>query len=81
MHKWQDGANFEDLARTYSQCPTARQGGHLGEFGPGHMAQELEPVFLKGEIGSLYGPVATAHGFHLVEVLARKETDECVGDS
>ena len=39
------------------------------------MAQELEPVFLNGEIGSLYGPVATAQGFHLVEVLARKETN------
>ncbi|WP_182869874.1 peptidylprolyl isomerase [Rhodopirellula sp. JC639] len=73
MLKWQQGASFEELARAYSECPTARQGGSLGAFGPGHMAPELEPVFIEGDIGSLYGPVATAHGYHLVEVIARED--------
>ncbi len=74
MQRWQSGEDFAELARLYSQCPTASQGGFLGEFGPGHMAPELEPVFLEGEIGTLYGPVATARGLHLVEVLKRTET-------
>ncbi len=73
MVKWQQGEDFEGLARDYSQCPTARQGGSLGEFGPGHMAPELEPVFLDGDIGSVYGPVATSNGYHLVEVIARTD--------
>ncbi|QDV42193.1 Peptidyl-prolyl cis-trans isomerase C [Stieleria neptunia] len=73
MVKWQQGANFEELARAYSECPTARQGGSLGEFGPGHMAPELEPVFLQGDVGDVYGPVATANGYHLVEVLERTD--------
>lgn len=73
MEKWQQGASFDELARAYSECPTGREGGSLGEFGPGHMAPELEPVFLEGETGSVYGPVATANGFHLVEVIARKD--------
>lgn len=73
MGKWQQGANFEELARVYSQCPTGRQGGNLGEFGPGHMAPELDTVFLSGEIGSVYGPVATAQGYHLVEIVDRKD--------
>lgn len=73
MAKWQQGADFTELARLYSQCPTAGQGGLLGEFGPGHMAPELDPVFLGGEIGGVYGPVATAHGYHIIEVLDRKD--------
>lgn len=73
MEKWQQGAAFEDLARQYSQCPTGRQGGSLGEFGPGHMPPELDPVFLEGDIGGVYGPVATANGYHLVEVIERTE--------
>ncbi|QEG01468.1 Foldase protein PrsA 2 precursor [Stieleria maiorica] len=73
MTQWQQGASFDQLAQTYSECPTARQGGSLGEFGPGHMAPELEPVFIEGDIGSVYGPVATAHGYHLVEVTGRKD--------
>ena len=73
MRKWQDGASFEELARLYSQCPTAAQGGFLGEFGPGQMAPELDPVFFNGDIGSVYGPVTTAHGVHLIELLERNE--------
>ena len=74
MQKWQNGAEFADLAATYSDCPTSRQGGHLGEFGPGHMPAELDPVFLQGDIGCVYGPVETERGFHLLEVIKRMET-------
>ncbi|MCO8120425.1 peptidylprolyl isomerase [Stieleria sp. TO1_6] len=73
MQFWQDGQPFEQLATTYSQCPTAIQGGDLGEFGPGHMPPELDAVFLGGDVGSVYGPVASARGFHLIEILGRTE--------
>jgi peptidyl-prolyl cis-trans isomerase C len=73
IQKWQDGESFEDLARSYSRCPTGRYGGNLGEFGLGHMPQEKDEVFLKGEIGTVYGPVATSNGHHLIEVIARSE--------
>ena len=73
IDQWQAGRSFDALARTYSQCPTGRQGGNLGEFGPGHMPPELDEVFLRGQLGTLYGPIATSHGFHLVEVISRSE--------
>lgn len=71
--KWQDGESFEDLACSYSQCPTAKYGGSLGEFGPGHMPSEMDEVFMKGEIGTVYGPVVTPNGHHLIEVISRSE--------
>lgn len=69
----QNGEAFEDLARSYSQCPTAIQGGSLGSFGPGHMPEELDPIFIEGEIGAIYGPVASTRGHHLIEVLSRSQ--------
>ena len=73
IDKLSHGRSFEELAQQYSQCPTARQGGNLGEFGPGHMP-ELDPVFTEGEIGALYGPVESSHGFHIIQVTARRES-------
>jgi peptidyl-prolyl cis-trans isomerase C len=73
IEKWQAGESFEELAQAYSQCPTGRYGGKLGEFGPGQMPPELDEVFLHGQLGTLYGPIATSRGYHLVEVISRSE--------
>ncbi len=34
-----DGKEFADVAREYSSCPSGKQGGELGEFGPGAMVK------------------------------------------
>lgn len=36
------GKQFEDLAREYSICPSAKKGGLLGWFGRGQMVRESE---------------------------------------
>ena len=69
----QDGAAFADLARQHSQCPSGRQGGELGEFGPGQMVPEFDQVVFSAPVGEVQGPVKTQFGYHLVEVTRRDD--------
>ncbi len=66
------GASFAEVAERHSQCPSGRNGGDLGRFGPGQMVPEFdEAVFRGGDVGELQGPIQTQFGFHLLEVTAR----------
>ena len=65
------GADFADLAKKHSQCPSGKQGGALGEFGPGQMVREFDEVVFKGEVGKVHGPVKTEFGYHLIEITKR----------
>ena len=66
-----DGADFADLASQFSQCPSGRSGGDLGEFSPGQMVKEFNDVCFNDEVGVVHGPVKTQFGYHLIEVTAR----------
>lgn len=66
------GADFADIAKQHSKCPSGRQGGDLGEFGPGQMVKEFDQVVFNADVGTLQGPVKTQFGYHLLEVTSRK---------
>ncbi len=65
------GADFADMAREHSQCPSGEHGGDLGEFGPGEMVPEFDQVVFKNEVGVVHGPIQTQFGYHLVEITSR----------
>ena len=65
------GADFADVARQQSSCPSGRQGGELGTFGPGQMVKEFDEVVFSGELNTVLGPVQTQFGYHLLEVTER----------
>ena len=65
------GADFADMARQHSSCPSGRQGGELGTFGPGQMVKEFDDVVFSGELNTVLGPVQTQFGYHLLEVTER----------
>ena len=67
------GADFADVAKEHSQCPSGKEGGDLGEFGPGKMVKEFDQVVFSAEIGTVQGPVQTQFGYHLIEVTSRTE--------
>lgn len=67
------GADFADLARQHSSCPSGRRGGDLGEFAPGMMVPEFDKVVFSAPVGEVQGPVKTQFGYHLVEVTARTD--------
>ena len=67
------GADFADVAKEHSKCPSGRTGGDLGEFSPGQMVKEFDEVVFSGDVGKVLGPVKTDFGFHLIEVTSRTE--------
>ena len=67
------GSDFADLARSHSKCPSGKQGGDLGEFGPGQMVKEFDDVVFSAEIGKAHGPVKTQFGYHLIEITSRTD--------
>lgn len=67
------GASFSDVAKQHSSCPSSRQGGDLGEFGPGQMVPEFDAVVFSGEVNKVHGPVKTQFGYHLLEVTERND--------
>lgn len=62
------GADFATLAKKHSTCPSSKQGGSLGEFGPGEMVPAFDKVVFSAEINKVQGPVKTQFGYHLIEV-------------
>ncbi len=73
IQKLKNGGDFEDLARRYSDDPSAVKGGDLGEFSRGDMLKEFEEATFKLEEGKFSDLVQTKLGFHIIKL------DEKVG--
>jgi|TARA_B110000483_G_scaffold236517_1_gene309780 peptidyl-prolyl cis-trans isomerase C len=67
----EQGADFAEIAKQHSSCPSGKNGGELGEFGPGQMVREFDEVVFSADINQVQGPVKTQFGFHLLEVTNR----------
>ena len=68
-----DGADFGDIAREHSSCPSSARGGDLGSFGPGQMVPEFDKVVFSADVNTVQGPVQTQFGYHLLEVTSRTD--------
>ncbi|HLS50718.1 MAG TPA: peptidylprolyl isomerase [Burkholderiaceae bacterium] len=65
------GADFADIARQHSSCPSSQQGGNLGTFSQGQMVPEFDEVVFSAPLNTVQGPVKTQFGYHLLEVTDR----------
>jgi peptidyl-prolyl cis-trans isomerase C len=65
------GAEFGEIAKQHSSCPSSKNGGELGEFGPGQMVKEFDEVVFSADLNTVQGPVKTQFGYHLLEVTSR----------
>lgn len=63
----QQGSDFAELARQHSDCPSGREGGDLGMFGPGQMVPEFEKATFAMAIGDTSDVVETAFGYHIIQ--------------
>ncbi|MEW6131731.1 MAG: peptidylprolyl isomerase [Pseudomonadota bacterium] len=72
----QGGEKFEDLARQFSEdAGNAAKGGDLGWVNPGDTVPEFERAMNALQPGQLSGIVQTPFGWHLIQVLERRQQD------
>ena len=64
---------FAELARSFSDCASAADGGRLGQLGPGETTPPFEAALQCLAPGDISTPVETAYGFHLIRLLQRGE--------
>jgi peptidyl-prolyl cis-trans isomerase SurA len=62
------GEKFEDVAKKYSDGPTASQGGDLGDFERGKLAKQLEDRVFSLKPDELTEPIRTKQGFVILKV-------------
>lgn len=78
--KLDSGADFAELAKEYStDTSNAEDGGELGFFTVGTKVKEFEDAAYSLEVGQISDPVETDFGFHIIEVLEKKETEDEIG--
>ena len=68
-------ATFEELAKLYSNDGSAAKGGDLGFIYPGDTVPEFERAMNALKVGEVSAPIETQFGYHLIQVLERKNQD------
>ncbi len=69
LRKLREGADFETVAKQYSEDPSTREkGGDLGWFRSGSMVREFDQVAFMLRPGEISNIVETSFGFHIIKV-------------
>ena len=66
---------FEDMAKKYSDDSSAANGGDLGWLSPGETVPEFEHAMDALKPGEISQPIKTQFGYHLIQVLERRQKD------
>ena len=73
LKQLKDGADFAELAKSNSACPSAPQGGDLGLFPRGQTTPAFENAAFDLEIGQISNIVETEYGYHIIKVTEHKD--------
>ncbi|HEX4326908.1 MAG TPA: peptidylprolyl isomerase [Burkholderiales bacterium] len=68
-------ADFAELARLYSNDGSRDKGGDLGWIYPGDTVPEFEKAMSELKVGEISQPVQSQFGWHLIQVLERRNAD------
>ncbi len=71
----ENGADFAELAKLHSDDLSASKGGDLGWLSPGDTVPEFERTMDSLRPGELSEPIQTPFGWHLIQVLERRDQD------
>jgi peptidyl-prolyl cis-trans isomerase SurA len=66
------GTSFEDVAKRYSDGPSAAQGGDLGAFKRGALAKELEDKTFAMKAGDVTDVIRTKQGYVILKVTSHQ---------
>ncbi len=72
------GADFAEQARLHSEDGSAVQGGDLNWLSPGETVPEFEKAMDALKVGQVSNLVQSGFGWHLIQVLERRNTDVSV---
>jgi parvulin-like peptidyl-prolyl isomerase len=68
------GADFAELAKKYSDCPSSEKGGDIGYFPrKGAVVEPFAQVAFSLVPGQVSEPVKTEFGYHIIKVTDKKE--------
>ncbi|GGY64614.1 SurA N-terminal domain-containing protein [Marinobacter zhanjiangensis] len=76
QQRLEEGADFADLAREFSDDPlSAEQGGDLGYLMEGDLGGDYDEALFSLEEGGVAGPVETDYGTHFIKLLDIRQGD------
>jgi peptidyl-prolyl cis-trans isomerase SurA len=70
-----NGVEFDRLAKIHSDDTSASKGGDLGWLNPGETVPEFERAMNALKPGELSEPVRSSFGWHLIQVMERRDKD------
>ena len=71
-----DGDDFAEMAKRFSDGSTAKQGGYLGTYKRGELSKELEDAVFKMKRNEVTGILDTKQGFLILQVLEHYDEGE-----
>jgi TonB family protein len=71
------GAKFEDVAKNYSDGPSAAYGGALGAFKRGQLAKKIEDKVFAMKVGDVSDVIRTKQGFTILQVRGAASPARC----
>ena len=68
--------SFAELAKKYSEGPTAPRGGDLGFFIRGQMVRKFEEAAFALKVGEISNVVETEYGYHIIQCIEKKASEK-----
>ncbi len=70
-----NGKDFAEMARQYSEDASAANGGDLGWLNPGETVPQFEKAMAALRAGEISEPIRSPFGWHIIQVLERRKQD------
>lgn len=68
MKAIEQGADFAQLAREHSACPSRAHGGDWGKLDQTTLPKSILEAMMDANVGAVIGPIQSRHGLHLIKL-------------